>query len=57
MTTGLLDNPEYWRTRAEEARKIAESLHDPNSREMMLGFAKDYERIAAQVEDKKQLRG
>ena len=52
MPKGLLDNPEYWRKRAEEARVVAESIRDAKSRETMLGVAEDYERMAMRAEDR-----
>jgi hypothetical protein len=42
----ILDNPEHWLERAEEARAIAEQLSDPDSRRMMLRIVEDYERLA-----------
>jgi len=42
----LADNVEYWRNRAEEARVLAESLQEENSKQIMLGIARDYERMA-----------
>jgi hypothetical protein len=51
MPKGLLDNPEYWWTRAEETRVVAESMQDATSREMMLRIAKDYERMSEKAEE------
>lgn len=42
----LLDDPEHWYRRAEEARVVAEQLDDPVAKAMMLGIAEDYERLA-----------
>lgn len=42
----LLDDPEHWRSRAEEARTIVEHLSDPESKRTMLRIAADYERLA-----------
>jgi hypothetical protein len=50
MPKGLVDNPEYWRTRAEEARVVAESMQDPASRQMMLRIVSDYDRMADRAE-------
>jgi hypothetical protein len=52
MPTGLLDNPEYWWARAEEARVVAESMQDATSREMMLRIVSDYERMAEKAEER-----
>ena len=43
-----LNNPEYWRFRAEEVRTIADDMKDGEPKEIML--ANDYERIAKLVE-------
>ena len=49
---GLLDNPKYWRGRAEEVRLVAESLEDTQSKQIMLGIARDYERMAELAEQR-----
>jgi hypothetical protein len=46
MLLSLLDDPEHWRSRAEEARTMAEQLSDPESKRTMLRIADDYERLA-----------
>jgi hypothetical protein len=51
---GLVDNPEYWRARAEETRTLAESLNDKEARKIMLGIAKDYDRMADRAESGRQ---
>jgi hypothetical protein len=38
--------------RAEQARALAEQMNDAASREMMLGIAKDYERLAERAEQR-----
>lgn len=43
-------NPKHWRARAKEARALAESLRDAQSRRMMLQVADDYEKLAARAE-------
>jgi hypothetical protein len=52
MSPGLLDNPNYWRNRAEEARVVAESIQEQQSKEVMLGVARDFERMAALAEER-----
>jgi hypothetical protein len=42
----ILDNPEHWHQRAEEARRVAEQLSDPLATKMMLRVAQDYEQLA-----------
>ena len=41
-----LDDAEYWRKRAEEARTIAEQMKDTHTKSLMLGIAESYEMIA-----------
>jgi hypothetical protein len=36
----------YCKKRAEEARSLAEEMHDANTRILMLGIAETYEQIA-----------
>jgi hypothetical protein len=52
MPTSAINDPEHWRSRAEEARAIAEQMKDMPSREAMLRIAKDYERLAARAEQR-----
>jgi hypothetical protein len=52
LMLGLLDNAKYWRSRAEEARVFADSLEDTPSKQIMLGIAGDYERIAELAEQR-----
>jgi hypothetical protein len=40
-----IDDPDYWFSRAEEARVIAESMR-PAGRNLMLIIARDYELLA-----------
>jgi len=46
MPESILDDPEHWRERAEEARTLADQLSDPESKRTMLRIANDYERMA-----------
>ena len=41
-----INDPEYWRERAEEARRIAEQLADAFSKQTMLEIAKSYDNLA-----------
>ena len=45
-----LENPEFWRFRAEEVRTIAEDMRDGEPKRIMLRIAQDYEKIAKHVE-------
>jgi hypothetical protein len=44
-----LDDPKYWRARAEEARSCAEQIADFSSKAVLFRIAVDYERIAART--------
>jgi hypothetical protein len=44
--------PQYWRNRAEEARTIAETLHDATAKATMLNIATHYERLARRANDR-----
>jgi hypothetical protein len=48
---GLVENVEYWRGRAEETRVLAEGMKDDTAREIMLGAARDYDRMADRAEE------
>ena len=41
-----INDPQYWRRRAEEARTLADELTDPDAKRKMLNIAKDYETLA-----------
>jgi hypothetical protein len=47
----FINDPEHWRTRAEEARILAKDMNDSASKEAMLRIAEDYEQLAQWVED------
>jgi hypothetical protein len=48
----FLDNAKYWRSRAEEARVLAESLEDTQSKQIMQCIVRDYERMAELAEQR-----
>lgn len=48
--------PEYWQTRADKVRAIADEMFDPQSRETLLRIAKEYESLAKRAQDREQLR-
>jgi hypothetical protein len=50
----LWNDPEHWRSRAEEARATADQLHDLESKRVMLGIADGYDKLAARAESRKQ---
>ena len=47
-------NPKYWRNRAEEARVVADSMQDEQSKQLMFGVANEYERVAELTEKVKR---
>jgi hypothetical protein len=52
MKIPLINNPQHWRDRAEEARVNAEQMRDPESRRMMLEIADGYMRLAERAEQR-----
>jgi len=54
MPATNLQNPEFWRFRAEEVRSLADDMKHAETKKIMAGIAEDYERIAKIVEQ--QLR-
>lgn len=48
----LADNPEHWRRRAEESRRIADQLDGPIAKKTMLDIAQSYEQLASLAETK-----
>jgi DNA-binding ferritin-like protein len=46
VPVSLVDDAEYWRKRAEEARTLAEQMKDTHTKSLMLGIAESYEKIA-----------
>ena len=46
-----IESPDYWRTRAEEARTRSEQMLDSTTKALMLGIADTYERIAKAYEE------
>jgi DNA-binding ferritin-like protein len=52
MSKRLLDDPQYWRDRAEEARTRADKMKDPETKHIMLRIAEGHERQAQLLEKK-----
>ena len=51
-----IDDPAYWRSRADEARAIADQLGDEDARRTMLEIAAGYERMAARAAKRAALK-
>ena len=49
MVLGSIDDPDYWRERASEARAMAEQLRDPSAKEALIKIAEGYEYLARQA--------
>jgi hypothetical protein len=47
----LLNDPEHWRARAEEARILAKEMKDSEIKDAMLRIGDNYEHLAEWVED------
>jgi hypothetical protein len=45
-----INDPEYWRRRAGEARTVAHELTDPETKRKMIKIAEDYETLAIRGE-------
>jgi hypothetical protein len=45
----LLKDPAHWSERAEEARRLAETLGDAQARQTMLEIAASYDRLAGRA--------
>jgi hypothetical protein len=52
VPNSFINDPGHWRQRAEEARTIADSLTDLQSKEAMRRIAKDYEHLAERAEQR-----
>jgi len=50
-----LNDPTYWRERAEELRVIVERLTDTDSRAKILACARDYDVLAQRAEGRLKL--
>jgi hypothetical protein len=46
------DDPEYWRSRAAEARAVAVKMLDAHTKAIMLSIAQDYEKLAHRAEQR-----
>jgi len=52
MATNEIDDPEFWRFRAEEVRSIVDDMKVVEAKAIMARIAADYERIAVLVEQR-----
>jgi hypothetical protein len=49
-----INDPKYWRYRAEEARAMAESMTKPEAKQLMLNVVADYEKLAKRAEERSE---
>ena len=56
MATNEIDDPEFWRFRAEEVRTIADDMKMVEAKAMMTRLAAAYERIADVLEQRLRKR-
>lgn len=52
MALDKLDDPDYWRNRAEEARAIGVQMTNAHTKATMLAIAQDYEKLAVRAEQR-----
>ena len=56
MRSRRLDDPEYWRSRADEARGIGEIFRDLEAQRIIVDIAADYERLADRAAERRAQR-
>ena len=55
VPASLINHPQHWRKRADEARSLADDMKDEISKQMMLQIADDYEHLAKRAEQRAKL--
>ena len=53
MPRHLVDEPEFWLSRAEEVRAIADDMKEADAKAIMERIANDYERLAKNAENRR----
>ena len=48
----LLNNAEHWLQRAQEARRLADGIDEPEAKQTLLKIADDYERLAQRASNR-----
>jgi hypothetical protein len=52
MARDFINDPIYWRTRADETRELAKRVSDDAARKRLSGLATEFARIALNIEDR-----
>jgi hypothetical protein len=53
----LLDDPEYWRDRAEQVRALTDEVSNQRARDAILRIVADYELLAIRAQERANLLG
>ena len=56
MRSRRFDDPEYWYSRAEEARAVGEIFPEPEAQRIMFDIAEGYERLADRAGERRAER-
>ena len=49
----VINDPDYWRKRAEEMRALSEEMNSVEGKRMLLKLAAEYEELAERAEERK----
>jgi hypothetical protein len=55
VPASLINDPEHWRKRADDASSLADDMKDEISKQMMLQIADDYGHLARRAEQREKL--
>lgn len=50
VTVSHIDDPKYWRARADAAWHAAEKMIDPQARRTLIGISRSYEELARRTQ-------
>jgi hypothetical protein len=51
MAQGHLNDPEHWRRHAEEMRRLAQEVSDPETKQIILNLANEYDKLAKRAQE------